>query len=616
MDVELLEIRDFLAGHAPFDALPAQVLDQLPARCTLRYVRRGTTVLSAGEPGDRLFVVRSGAVDISDEGTLVDRVGAGGAFGMSSLVEHVPTRYDVVAREDTLLLSLPQVHFDALVAQHPVLAVHFAATHHERIRTAIARLRTPTRGSAVLRTRVRDLVRSAPVSTPPRTPVAEAARVMTRAGVSSLLVMEGEELLGIVTDRDLRRRVLAADLEPGSAVADVMTPGPVTVRAEGLALEAMLEMTGRNIHHLPVVDAAGVVLGLVTTTDLVRLERSNPVYLVADIQRQETVAGVAEQAARVPAVVEQLVSQDVSAADVGRVVSSLTDVLTVRLVALAEAELGDAPAPWAWVCLGSAAREERALGGDQDHALVLADRADPQDPWWGRLAETVTSGLERCGLPRCDGEVMATDPGLRLRAPDWRERFARWAHRPTPAAVLSAAIFYDMRCVHGERSLVQALREDAVAMGSRSDLLVAHLTAQASRMRPPLGFFRGFVLEPEGEHRDTLDLKRGIGAVVQLARVASLRAGSTELETGERLAVAGRCGVLPTGTATDLADAHELFCSLRLQHQAGQVREGLTPDNHLDPSTLGGLDRRHLRDAFQIVRTAQQSLAARLPQVT
>lgn len=621
MDVELAEIRDFLAQHPPFDALPQQVLDDLPRRCTLTYARRGTEILRQGDRGDRLWLVRSGAVDITDDGTLVDRVGAGGAFGMSAVVERGPTRYAVSAREDTLLLTLPQADFEELASQHPAVAVHFAATHHGRIRTALSQLQRSSRGSAVLRTAVRDLVHRAPVRADPGVSIAEAARVMTEASVSSLLVMEGERLVGILTDRDLRRRVLAAGVPPDRPVHEVMTAEPVTVTSDALALEVLLEMTSRNIHHLPVLDAGGGVLGLITTTDLVRLERANPVYLVSDITSGESVDEVVRLAARIPAIVQQLVAEDASAEDMGRVASTIAESVTTRLVELAEAALaeegrGGPPGTYAWVALGSLARAELGLGGDQDHALLLADDADPHDPWWAELAERVTAGLEACGWPRCDGDVMATNPRWRMTVARWHEQFARWSHEPEPDAVLQAAIFYDMRAVHGEHSLVDSLRADVVALGARSDLLLAYLTNQAAKMRQPIGFFRGFVLEDAGEHHDTLDIKRGVSAIVQLARVQALRAGSTALGTGARLEAAAARGQLSRETATDLRDAFELLSYLRLRHQAERVAAGLAPDNFIQPAALSGLDRRHLRDAFQIVRSAQHALSARLPQVS
>jgi CBS domain-containing protein len=499
------------------------------------------------------------------------------------------------------------------------VTLHFAATHHERIKAAIAQLHQGRRGSAVLRTSVRDLVRRAPVTVAPDVSVSAAAQVMTDAGVSSLLVMEGGQLAGIVTDRDLRRRVLAAGLDPARPVRDIMTTAPVTVGADALALEVMLEMTGRNLHHLPVLEADGAVLGLVTTTDLIRLERSNPVYLVADLARQHTVEGVVEHARQVPALVSQLVVEDATAGDIGRVTTALLDAAATRLLELAttelEQELGPAPGGFAWVVLGSAAREELGLGGDQDHALVLADGLDPHDPWWARLAERVTDGLEAAGLPRCDGDVMATNPRWRMTVGGWRSTFARWSHEPQPDAVLRAAIFYDMRALHGDASLVERLRADVVPLAARSDLLLSYLAAQAARMRPPLGFFRGFVLEDSGAHRDTLDVKRGITAVVQVARVHALRAGSSALGTTARLAAARSAGVVSTETARDLGDALELMSYLRLQHQAEKLRLGERPDNHLAPAQLGGLERRHLRDAFAIVRAAQQNLLMRGPRV-
>lgn len=617
MDVELAETADFLARHPPFDTLPPDVLATTVRACTVRYARRGTVVLRVGELNDRLFVVRSGAVELTDEGAVVDRVGAGGAFGMSALVEHLPTRYDCTASEDSLLITLPQADFDTLVATHPQVAVHFAATHHGRIKAAIGNLHENSRGSVVLKTAVKDLLDKAPVTAGPDVSIAEAARVMTGAGVSSLLVMADEQLVGILTDGDLRRRVLAAGVDPARPIAEVMTTHPRTVGEQALAFEVMMEMTGHNLHHLPVVDATGAVRGLVASSDLIRLEQTNPVYLVSELSRQDTIDDVATVAGRIPQVVSQLVDEDASAEDIGRAATALVDAVVVRLLEIAEAELrqelGRAPGTYAWVALGSAARQELALGGDQDHALVLADYTDPGHPWWAALAEKVTAGLEAAGLPRCTGDVMATNPRWRMTVTQWRRCFADWATEPDPEAVLQAAIFYDLRSIHGDHDLVEELRALVVRAAARSDRLRVHLTGQALRMRPPIGFFRGFVLEDAGEHRDTLDIKRGIAAIVQLARVYALQAGSTALPTTSRLTAAQAAGLLSAESATDLADALELMSYLRLHHQVRQVREGRRPDNHLDPKAMGSLDRRHLRDAFAIVRSAQHVLGARAP---
>ena len=206
---------------------------------------------------------------------------------------------------------------------------------------------------------------------------------------------------------------------------------------------------------------------------------------------------------------------------------------------------------------------------------------------------------------------MATNPQWRLTVPQWRARFADWSREPQPDAVLHTAVFHDMRHLFGDRELTEQVHLTSVS--TASPRLLGHLSRQALAMRPPLGFFRGLVLERHGEHRDTLDIKRPISAVVQLARIHALRSGSPALSTRRRLAAAATAGTIDRDTATELTDALELMSYLRLHHQAAQARAGLTPDNFLRPADLTQRQRRHLRDAFEIVRSAQQSLSSHLP---
>ncbi len=609
MDVELSEVRDFLARHAPFDALPEEVLAAIPQQCTLRYARRGTVVLDIGRPGVGLYVVRSGAVDVLDEaGTLIERVDTGSAFGMSALLEHRPTRFRCVTTEDSLLVVLPNRLFESLAREHTAFATFYTATHRDRLTKAIANLQRATSDTMVLGTVVGDLLTRAPVTTNAEASVADAAVTMSRAGVSSLLVVDGTGLCGIVTDRDLRNRVLAVGLDPARPLRMVMTAPALTVRADAMAFEALLEMVTRGIHHLPVVGGDGELLGMITTTDLVRLGNSDPVVLAADIGRQRTLAGVVDLARRIPPVLADLVDRDVSAADIGRVTTALGDAVRRRVVALVENEVGSPPTAYSWVLLGSAAREEEALAADQDHALVLEQ--DGHDAWFARFAAKVTDTLEECGLPRCPGNVMATNPRWRLTAEEWRTTFVQWAREPDAEAVLGVAIFYDMRHLTGDVRLTEEVRRSAAAC--MSPRLLGHLTAEALRMRPPLGFFRGLVLEKTGDPHETLDLKRGISAVVQLARVHALRAGSSALPTRGRLEAAVAAGVLDTETAADLRDALELMSYRRLRHQVHQLREGRHPDNRIHPGDLTDRQRRHLRDAFAVVRAAQQQTEHRL----
>ncbi|MCK0110868.1 DUF294 nucleotidyltransferase-like domain-containing protein [Ornithinimicrobium sp. F0845] len=616
MDGELTEVAEFLAGHAPFRELSRPLLSALIRRSSVRYVRRGTRILSVGESHEVMYVLRSGAVDITDrEGGLVERSDPGTSFGMSPLVERAPSRYDFTALEDSLLLVVPEDAFRDLCAQDPTFESFYTSAHAARLRRAVGVLHVAERGSAVLRTTLDDLVRRPPVAVSPTTSVRAAAQLMVRERVSSVLVLDGERLTGIVTDRDLRGRVVAVGRDTEEPVARIMTPHPATARGDELAFEALMEMVDRSIHHLPVLDATGQVIGLVSSTDLMRLEHNNPVYLVADLTAAQDVETLAELATRIPVILEQLVAEDASARDIGRVVTSLGDALERRLLTMAEEELGPPPVPYCWVVLGSQARHEQGLASDQDNALVLSDEARPEhDAYFAALAARVSGGLEACGYPRCPGEVMATNPRWRASRSTWREHFARWVETPEPKAVLNGSIFFDMRPLHGDVRLVEELRDEVLSRTRGADLFLAYLAQHAVARRPPIGFFRGLVLEKEGRHRDTLDLKTGgTAAVVELARVHALLSGLPEVNSQARLDAAVRAGSLSTELGAELQDALEFVAYLRLRHQGRAVRAGRAPDNFVDPADLTDFELRHLRDAFRIVRGAQQALGQRLP---
>ena len=613
MDAEVREVRDFLAAHPPYNALPARVLDDLPSRLHVRYFRRGSVILELGQPNNSLFILRSGAVDIRRAGDeLVERSESGTSFGTSSVLSRQPSQFRLVAIEDSLVLVMPGEVLFHLLATQPVVADFFGAGPPERMKRAVAEIRGDDSGRIILKTRIADLLKRAPVTAAPSLSIQQAAQIMARERVSALVVAEADQIVGIMTDRDLRSKVVAAGLQGTLPIEQIMTRDPLTIPSSSLAFEAMLEMLGRNVHHLPVVDA-GKLVGLVSSGDLMRLETANPVFLVGDIAKQTSAQRLAAITARVPRLVGQLVDQDASADEIHRLVTAISDATTRRLLQLAEAELGAPPVPYAWIVLGSQARHEHGLGSDQDHVLVLDDSVEPaHDPYFAALAEQVTAGLELCGFPRCPGEVMATNPRWRQGLAAWKRDFHAWVLEPEATAVLHAQIFFDARAVDGRTELADALRADVLAITPNAQRFLGHLAAQAVERQPPIGFFRGFVLERHGEHQATLDLKSGgVHAVIELARVYALANGVTAVNTLERLQAVAALGALGTESLADLTDAFEFISYVRLRHQARQYDQGLVPDNHIAPDSLTSLEKKHLRDAFGIVRRLQQGLAFR-----
>ncbi|NHB84105.1 CBS domain-containing protein [Tessaracoccus sp. HDW20] len=276
-----------------------------------------------------------------------------------------------------------------------------------------------------------------------------------------------------------------------------------------LALDVLMSLVEHRIHHLPVLDGERIV-GMVTAGDLMRLERSSPLYLVGDLKHRHDVAGAAEVMARVPTLVSRLLRQDATAEDVTRIVSRTSDALWERLAALAEDRLGPPPVPYCWVALGSLARQEQAMGSDQDHAMIISDDMAPEhEPYFTALAEWLTAALAECGFPLCNGEAMASNPRWRRRLSAWAGEFGNWLGSPTSEAVLNSSIFFDMRPIHGDHTLFAALQGRVLATAPTSTRFLGHLARHANDIEVPIGFMRGFVVERRGRHRDRLDIKLG-----------------------------------------------------------------------------------------------------------
>ncbi len=233
----------------------------------------------------------------------------------------------------------------------------------------------------------------------------------------------------------------------------------------------------------------------------------------------------------------------------------------------------------------------------------------PQDDqWFEQLATFVSDGLARCGFIYCPGDIMATNPKWRQPQHIWHEYFKKWVDTPSPKALLNSSVFFDLSTVHGDASLLAQVRERLLIRTKGNSLFLAHLSKNALSLRPPLGFFRDFVLIKNGENKNVLDLKHnGIAPIVDLARIYALSEGIAASNTIERLQQAAGTRSLSKSAAANLIDAYEFLGLLRMEHQAKKLQANEQPDNYLAPKHISKLEREHLKDAFKVIKTLQDS---------
>lgn len=614
------EIAQFLRSYPPFDQLPAEAVAQAAGSAQIEYFAADHVILQADGPlAEFLYVIRKGRVDLqrqrtgNPEAQVVDTLGPGEAFGYPSLIRGRPPIVSVRAHTEVLAYLIPAPIFHDLRGKYPAFASFFAASAIERIDHAM-RAREAAAAPALFQTRLRSLARRPLVAIAPTATVREAAQLMRDQNVSALLVDLPpfgvlDEDTGIITDRDLRNRVLAAGLPDTTPVSAVMTPTASVLTADSLVFEGLLTMLERNVHHMPIADQ-GQIIGMVTHSDILRHQSSSPLFLPRQLDRAHSLADLRHYTDQVAATVSSLLDSGARVSDIGRVVAVAHDALLKRLIRDAEAALGAPPAPYAWVVLGSEGRYEQTLRTDQDNAIVYADGAPPEaEPYFRAMAERIVEQLVACGFPRCPGNIMATNPEWRQPLSVWQGYFSRWIDVPDEEALLRSAIFFDFRKVYGALDVEHELRPIlARARGNR--VFLARMARMVLRQPAPLTFFRTITLERRGDQRNLLDLKlRGTGIIVNLARLFALEAGSTATGTVARLRQSVDKSNIGHEDAESLISAFELLSLLRLRHQQAQLAQGDEPDNYLVVPHLTPREQRELKESLQYIATVQRGVA-------
>lgn len=613
MEIELIEIRDFIALHPPFDILDESALNSLPQKLTIRYFRQGSVFPDPTIKEKNLYIVRTGAIELRNQyEQLVDKLSEGDIYLAD---DQGSNDLKGVCVEDTLVYLLDYKDLAILQNQFEDFYRQFNQSINERLRHAVELTQSADmRDLSAMNLEVSGLTDRAPVIVDAATSIQDAAKIMSEQHVSSILVTDKDKLVGLLTDKDLRTRCIAKGLGYSEPVSCVMSTALETVLDKTLLSEALLLMTRNKIHHLPVMKGDEPV-GILTTSDVIRHLSANPTLIATDIYKANSVDALKKISTKLPELQLQLSLSSATAKHIGEVFSSITDAITSRLLVLAEELYGVAPVEYVWAAGGSQARNEQTSHSDQDNALIISDDLKPEDEeYFKKLANFVCDGLDSCGYVYCPGDAMASNSQWRQPLKIWKNKFSRWINSPEPKALMLSSIFFDLRPVYGTFSLFKQLQDAVLEQTKNNEFFISHMVGNALTHQPPLGFFKSFVMVQDDKHKNTLDVKhRGIVPIVDIARVIALDNGIQATNTVDRLDAAFKCHAVSAEMHGNLIDALEYIGSLRIRHQAKQIRAGLSPDNYLPPDELSGLEKNHLKDSFSIIKTMQQFFESRYP---
>ncbi|MFG6667165.1 DUF294 nucleotidyltransferase-like domain-containing protein [Halomonas sp. HNIBRBA4712] len=628
MDVELWEIRQHMGQFPPFDGLSDELLDVIAENVEVRYFKNGSDVLTLNETIDELCYIRSGAIEVyRRRGELYNRLGEGDIFGHFSLLRNHRVRFPATAIEDTLMYFIPDAIFQRLCEEDEDFA-DFVELERPRLESVAEQQK---KSNDMMVTRIRKLVSRYPVMVESTLSVQQAAIQATQAQASAVLVInegsrnprysfkdsEGKswQMSGILTDSDFRNRVVARGLSPQTPVGEIVSNHLITVQSDASIHEAMLVMLRSNVHHLPVLYRQRPV-GIVHLSDIIRYETHSGLYLVSNIFNQVSAQGLARLAADVRAAFVRMIQEGASSIMVGSALSTIGRSFSRRLLELGEEELGPPPVPYCFMVNGSMARNEQGIVTDQDNALILSNDFDPElhDDYFKALATYVSDGLDACGYTYCKGDIMATNARWRQPLRVWQSYFEEWIANPTPEKLLHSSIFFDLDSIYGEDHYVETLQDLIAHQAPQSPRFLAAMARNALNRTPPLGFFRTFVMEKDGKHNNSINLKRrGTAPMVDLIRVHALACGSRAQNSFQRLKDVDNTQLLASGVSDKLSYALEFLHMSRLRHQMIDLQEEREPDNNIEPENVDDSERHTLKDAFQVLSNAQKFLKFRYP---
>jgi CBS domain-containing protein len=622
------EVIEFLRKIPPFQFLDDITLKDILSGVSMEFYPKGTTIQYQGGPvSEYLHVIKKGEVKVSirneNEDVFVDYRGEGDLIGYLLIFGGSKARANVVTVDDTICYLIRRESIQKLLYANPEVREFFNKSFLTRyLDKTFKEIQNKNLvyggGDKILFTMpVGELASKDVIKASENISIQEAAEIMSNYRISSLILIDANSLpSGIITDRDLRDKVVSKAKDCKSPVKDIMSVPYVRADVKEYCFEAILKMVKHNVHHLLVMKD-DKLRGILTNHDLMLIQGTSPLSVVKDIESQSTIDALIPVSKKINNIVGLLLNEGAKASSITRIITEINDRLVRKILEFAEERFGEPPVPYCWVAFGSEGRKEQTFKTDQDNALIYADPATDEEEknaqeYFRTFTSFVRDGLLKCGFPPCPADFMATNPMWRQPLHVWRKYFTNWISTPTGEAILNSVTFFDIRAVHGETRLLDWLRDFTLSMAKDSKIFLGYVANQAIKNMPPIGFLKTFVVEKTGEHKDQLNMKvKGLAPLVDLVRLFALEKGVKETSTIERINMLKDKHTIVQEYADELAHAFEFIMLLRIQHQLDQLKEGENIDNFINPNDLSNLEKRIAKETFQLISKIQDVIIER-----
>ncbi len=592
----------------PFSSLPDEEIESIILNSDVKVYQRGMIIFTEGSnPLEFLYVILNGEVFLEKKSQLIAHLKSGDIFGFVSLMSEMPPVSTArVVEENTEIFLIKKEKFRSLLSKYETFARYFTKELASRVhKTPVSK--TSFHLERLLDVRIRDLKIKEPILIQGQLNITETAKTMAENDSTFCLVQKDGEI-GIITERDIIKKVLARELDPLLVKAqDVATFPIISMDASEPLFNALLIMAKHGIRKLVVKDA-GAIWGILDDRVIISHESKNILFLIKEVNRAKNVEELSYLYSLFNESVIEGVLSGLDPEYVGKYIAELNDHFMIKVAKIVEEELGKPPCPYCILVIGSEGRREQSLKTDQDNALIFDDNAEAES-YFENFAKKYIDFLLEIGFPPCPGNVMISNAYWRRSKKEWFKEINKWMENPKPENVLNISIFFDFRNVYGDESLANDLWQFIFEKIKVSKHFLPFLASEAIKFKPPLGFLGKLQTEKEGKHKGEMDIKKyGIFPITQGIRVLSLENGIRTTNTFERIRSLGDLSVFTGEFAKDLEESHKFLMTLRLKFQAKEIREENEPDNFINPHDLSKTERELLKDIFKRIEEFQKLL--------
>ncbi len=626
---------EILSKTIPFSFLSEKVMGELFEHFSIEEYKKGLTLFVQGESKvEKLYVIIKGSLQRYYESSkgkkLSGELGEGDVYGgMSMLINNYYSVVTLKVAEDSVLYTLPAEKFLDLCSKFKHFKEFFTNTFGKWMQNksyaGIMARQAKEKEYAPLffNQPVSAIFKPNLVSCSFGSTIRQAAQKMTKNKISSIFIKdENNKITGIVTDSDLRERVVAKGYDITQPISEIMSTSLITVDAEAQVFEAYLILMKKTLNHLPVRNKVGKITGVLTDNDLMDAQGKSPYLLIKEIKSATKFEQLENIHSRLPEMLLDSIKNGINTENLTKLITAFSDAILDKIIRFAIDKTGKPPCKFAFMIMGSEGRAEQTLKTDQDNAIVYEDIDDEglqkkAQSYFDKLSHLICTWLDKAGFDFCDGNNMAMNPKWCQPLSVWKKYFFKWIHTANLEDLLHSSIFFDFKGAWGDTYLTDELKSYLYKSLKNWPGFFRNLTENAIYFKPPMGFFRNFVVHSKGEHKDSFDLKMAMLPITDCSRIYALKNGIKETNTLSRLFRLYTKHILTTEEYNDITQSYNYLMNLRLVKQVTTIiDEEKPPNNFINPKNLSRIDQTMLKEIFKRIENFQKKTSVEFIGIT